>query len=223
MAARTVFAVLLLAVGGWFHSKAWQSFTSLGRIRSAQEVPIAALRAGPARLHGKVLPGPNGLLRSHYFQADCLYYEYRKTEEYRDSDGDRRTRTLESEDGAVSFLLNDGHGLVLVELPQASYVDVQRKQSTVEGNLTWYENRLESDDEVWVYGEIIGDFSALEGDTPPQLIPGPDGILRLSSEGGGRLLGIDQLWFMLWGIFAAVFCSAGAGLGLPSVYRRLRR
>lgn len=94
-----------------------RGFTTMSEVRQLDRMPpttIDALANGPYRLSGVVSPA-NGLLTAPYSNREGLFVRYRLEEEYRDSDGNRKTRTLESGANSTLFNLTDDSGNVLVD------------------------------------------------------------------------------------------------------------
>lgn len=94
-----------------------RGFTTMSEVRQLDRMPpttIEALANGPYRLSGEV-SSANGLLTAPYSEREGLYVRYRLEEEYRDSDGNRKTRTLESGASSTLFNLTDDSGTVLVD------------------------------------------------------------------------------------------------------------
>ncbi len=214
---RALFGLVLLGVGLWVHLLTWGSFVSLRKVREAQRVPLIALQPGPAVVEGEAREADSLGVTSRYRETRCLYYECTLTEEYRDSDGDRRTRTLERFEDSVPFLLVDRGSELLVELPDATLRAFEVKWRRSEGSRTWEETRLDVGDRLHAYGEVRGDFTALERSEPPRLCAGDDGVLRLTMFGAERLHGVDQLWVVLYGLLGGLLCSAGLGFALSGL------
>ncbi len=102
---RLLLAVLAVAclTGAW-HLMA----TGLNQLAQARQMermpqtPVAALVKGPYAISGQVKTGRENLT-TPYSASSAVYVRYRLQEEYRDADGERRTRTLEAgEQGEVA-------------------------------------------------------------------------------------------------------------------------
>src|SRR5690606_37370495 len=77
------------------------------------QTPVAALVKGPYAISGEVKAGPEHLT-TPYSASSAVYFRYRLQEEYRDADGERRTRTLEAGEHGTRFLLEDDTGTVAI-------------------------------------------------------------------------------------------------------------
>ncbi|WP_421865010.1 GIDE domain-containing protein [Marinobacter adhaerens] len=93
--------------------------TGLGKLTEARqlerlpETPVGALTTGPYVIAGEITD-QLGTLETPYSKTEAVYYRYKLEEEYRDSDGDLRIRTLDSGARGRNFLLRDQTGPVTV-------------------------------------------------------------------------------------------------------------
>lgn len=92
-------------------------FTALSESRQMERLPqspIAVLAGGPYAVAGRTKRESN-LLTAPYSGSSVLYVRYLLEEEYRDSDGDLRTRTLDSGQRSTRFRLTDDTGVLRVD------------------------------------------------------------------------------------------------------------
>lgn len=93
--------------------------TGLGKLTEARQLerlpdtPVGALTTGPYVIAGEITD-QLGTLETPYSKTEAVYYRYKLEEEYRDSDGDLRIRTLDSGARGRNFLLRDQTGSVTV-------------------------------------------------------------------------------------------------------------
>ncbi|MDI9244734.1 LemA family protein [Marinobacter sp. CHS3-4] len=152
-----VLAVLCLAGTHFFMSQGLAQLTEARQLERLPVTPIAALAQGPYLVSG-VAEASNGTLKTPYSGSQALYYEYKLTEEYRDSDGDLRTRVLESGQRGGAFRLTDTSGQSTVQPPAAlNTVDwnIPRSYQSEQGKRTYTEWSLEPGDSV----NVVGNFS----------------------------------------------------------------
>lgn len=134
-------------------------FTSLSESRQMERLPpspIAVLTDGPYAVSGRTERESN-LLTAPYSERPVLYVRYLLEEEYRDSDGDRRTRTLDSGQQSTPFLLTDSSGSLRVD-PTLSTSDInwalQRTYRERQGDLIYSEWTLSEGQRA----ELLGRF-----------------------------------------------------------------
>ena len=87
--------------------------TEARQLERLPEMPVGALTTGPYVIAGKVTD-QLGTLETPYSNTEAVYYRYKLEEEYRDSDGDLRIRTLDSGARGGDFQLRDQTGSVIV-------------------------------------------------------------------------------------------------------------
>ena len=92
-------------------------FTALSESRQMDRLPlspIAVLASGPYSVAGRTERESN-LLTTPYSGESVIYVRYLLEEEYRDSDGDLQTRTLDSGERSTRFRLTDNTGTLRVD------------------------------------------------------------------------------------------------------------
>ena len=183
--------------------------TGLNELSQARQLdrlpvtPIAALAKGPYLIAGTI-DATRGTIQAPYSGAEAVYVEYKLTEEYRDSDGDLRTRVLESGQRSLDFQLTDHTASTFIDSPAvADTVDwnVSRSYSRESGRKTYEEWALVAGDTVRVVGQFNTDgkqmgFAGLDDWSLPALISDK----TLGTDSGDRLFK------------AAIYMSIATGL-----------
>lgn len=203
---RLLLAVLAVAclTGAW-HLMA----TGLNQLAQARQMermpqtPVAALVKGPYAISGQVKTGRENLT-TPYSASSAVYVRYRLQEEYRDADGERRTRTLEAGEQGIPFLLGDDTGTVAIAPGQqlrAINWNLSRTYHRQTGARIYSEWALQPGDTVRVIGQYHPDrqqmeFSGLDAFTLPALVS----ARHLAANSGDRLFA------------AAIRISGAAGL-----------
>lgn len=101
-------------------------FAQLSDVRQLDRLPMTALPAvtqGVYAVEGQVAE-QSELITTRYAGDRVVYYSYRLEEEYTDSDGNRKTRTLESGESATPFALS-GRGVSLQVNPGMAVGDTE--------------------------------------------------------------------------------------------------
>lgn len=187
-----VFAVSCLA-GAYLLMK-----TGLDQLAHARQMermpvtPMAILATGPYVIAGEVSQ-ELGTLTTPYSKTQAVYYRYKLEEEYRDSDGDKRIRTLESGERGGRFLLRDASGQVPIQPGHdVSAVEwrLERSYHSRSGRRIYSEWALKPGDTVRVVGSYNAEdeqmvFSGLEAFSLPALVSGH----TLDVDSGDRLFG----------------------------------
>ncbi|QSP94761.1 LemA family protein [Marinobacter salinisoli] len=181
---------------------------SLNQLAEARQMerlpytPLGAVTQGPYALRGQVAAN-NTTVRTPYSGTAAVYYRYTLEEEYRDSDGDRHTRTLDSGTAGGEFLLTDSTGALRIAPGSAEDLQwrIERSYQRQEGDRIYSEWALSPGDTVNTLGRYDSQedqlvFSGLEVFSLPALVS----TRGLSVAGGDRLLDV------------AIRISAGTGL-----------
>jgi len=170
----------------------------LGRLAEARQMerlpatPLGALTQGPYLIEGTVTD-TLGTQATPYSGTEAVYYRYQLQEEYRDSDGDKRTRTLESGGWRDAFELTDHSGTAVVN-PVANGEtiewNVHRTYRHRKGELIYSEWALRPGDTPTVIGHYRSDqqqliFEDLSEFSLPALIS----TEAVDIEGGDRMFG----------------------------------
>ncbi|AOY86879.1 hypothetical protein BKP64_01065 [Marinobacter salinus] len=190
---RIIMAVLALAcLAGSYHlmQTGLEQLAQARQIERMPETPIAALTKGPYIVAGKA--GEDlGTLSTPYSNTKAVYYRYKLEEEYRDSDGDRHIRTLDSGERGGSFPLRDSSGTVTIAPGHdhsAIEWSLERTYYSQTGQKIYSEWALKPGDTVRVIGRFNREdgemvFSGLDVFSLPSLISG----FTLDVDGGDRL------------------------------------
>lgn len=108
-----IIAVACLAGSYYAMTTGLSQLTEARQLERLPETPVGALTTGPYVIAGKVTD-QLGTLETPYSNTEAVYYRYKLEEEYRDSDGDLRIRTLDSGARGGDFQLRDQTGSVIV-------------------------------------------------------------------------------------------------------------
>ncbi|MEC7375980.1 MAG: hypothetical protein VX421_00080, partial [Pseudomonadota bacterium] len=177
---RILLAILSLAcLAGSYYAMT----TGLGQLTQARqlerlpETPLAALTTGPYAMAGEVTRD-QGTITTPYSGTEAVYFRYKLEEEYRDSDGDLRTRTLESGTRATDFVLKDASGSVTVSAagnPDAVQWNLPRTYHRQSGSRIYSEWALTPGHTARVIGQFnpgsdIITFNGLEAYSLPALV-----------------------------------------------------
>lgn len=213
---RIITALLAVAclIGAYFLMQ-----TGLNELSQARQLerlpvtPIAALSKGPYLISGTI-DAREGTITAPYSGAEAVYAEYRLTEEYRDSDGDLRTRVLESGQRSVDFQLADHTGSTVIDSPDVTDTvdwNVSRSYSRESGRKTYEEWTLVAGNTVRVVGQFNATsnqmaFTGLDAASLPALVSDKS----LGSDSGDRLFKAAIYISMATGLLAL-----GVALFLP--------
>ncbi len=215
---RIVMALLAIAaLAGTYHLMQ----TGLGQLTEARqmqrlpETPIAALAQGPYVIAGEV-QAATGTVTTPYSNTEAVYYRYKLEEEYRDSDGDRRIRTLDSGSRGGSFRLRDPSGSVLIDPGHnLSSVDwnIARSYRSRSGDRIYSEWALQPGETARIIGQYDAEaqavmFSGLQAFSLPALISDRP----LEADSGDRLFGAAIRISIATGLLAL-----GLALGLTAM------
>jgi len=202
-------ALLVLGIG----------FDRLSKVRQLDRLPITQLNAlndGIYATSGRVASDA-GSLTAPYSQDSVVFVRYLLEEEYTNSKGERKVRTLDSGSSATDFSLVDGTGRAVVSLGlQISQVDWQIRQTHRQqnGSRIYTEHSLRAGDLV----EILAHFDrSRQRFELPDRVAGLNAIVSHSSlkiEGGKSLL-IAGLWISCaTGLLAVGLAALLVGLGI---------
>ncbi|MDO3720595.1 LemA family protein [Marinobacter sp. chi1] len=154
--------------------------------------PLAGVTRGAYMVSGQV-EDAGSTVKTPYTGTPAVYFRYALEEEYWDSDGDRRTRTLDSGQQAVPFLMRDNTNSITITPDSASDIQwrIKRSFQRREGDRIYSEWALSPGDTVNVLGRYDSAnqqlvFSSLEPfNLSPQISSRPFDI-----AGGDRLLDV---------------------------------
>jgi len=194
-------------------------FDRLSEVRQLDRLPMTQLNAlndGLYATSGRIEPGA-GSLTAPYSQNAVVFVRYLLEEEYTNSKGERKVRTLDSGSSAIDFRLVDATGRVAISPGlQISEVDWQVRQTHRQqtGSRIYTEHSLMAGDRV----EILARFDRLrQGFVLSDRVAGLNAIVSHSSlkiEGGKSLL-ISGLWISsATGLLAVGLAALLVGLGI---------
>mgnify|MGYP000672288169 CR=1 FL=1 len=192
---RIVIALLAIAsLAGTYHlmQTGLDQLAEARQMQRLPETPIGALAKGPYAVAGEVGVA-TGTVTTPYSGTEAVYYRYKLEEEYRDSDGDRRVRTLDSGARGGSFRLRDMSGEVLIEPGHdlsAVEWNIARSYRTRSGDRIYSEWALLPGESARVVGRYDTEnqavtFSGLRAFSLPALISDRP----LETDTGDRLFG----------------------------------
>jgi hypothetical protein len=127
---------------------AWAS--TLRRRRAITDTPtsrIASAAQGYVELSGKGRP-PDPPLSSHLTALPCLWYRW-QVEEGRG----KNSKTVDSGESEVPFLIDDGSGRCLVD-PEGAEILTRHRESWSRGDYHYTEWKLLINDDIYVLGEL---------------------------------------------------------------------
>ncbi|SNC66026.1 Uncharacterized conserved protein [Marinobacter sp. es.048] len=108
-----ILAIACLAGSYYTMTTGLSQLTEARQLERLPETPVGALTTGPYVVAGEVTD-QLGTLETPYSKKEAVYYRYKLEEEYRDSDGDLRIRTLDSGARGGDFQLRDQTGSVTI-------------------------------------------------------------------------------------------------------------
>ncbi|MEJ2044075.1 MAG: LemA family protein [Reinekea sp.] len=209
-------SVVLLA-GAWFCFH-W-GFSQLSDIRQMDRLPLSPLSAvtqgvyavqGTIDDDGKTITAP-------YSNDRVIYYQYRLEEEYTDSEGDRKTRTLESGRSATPFILYDSsRQRPVLTSPNIGSIkwSAPRTYHQKNGRRIYTEYTLRAGDRIqmlaWYdYRQKRFDLSHMSSNLNPIVTNE-----TLKAEGGQNLLGASLLISAATGMLAVSLAAALVMVGI---------
>jgi len=147
-------AVGLFFVGLYFSEKGFKYIQDFRKLERIPLTTILGSAGGETQLNGRAEKYQD-LLTAPKTKTRTLYYQYLKEEEYKDSDGDTRWRTVRNERDTTLFNLTDSTGTALIDNGGGvvgidwSVATKFRKQ---EGDYRYTEWRIDPGDRVTVFG-----------------------------------------------------------------------
>jgi len=108
-----VLAAVLAVAAVLFFRFGFNQLSDVRQLDRLPMTPLAALTQGIYAIKGQVVNGTATVI-APYSNDSVVYYSFRLEEEYRDSDGNRQTRTLDSGESAAPFVLQDSTDTVNV-------------------------------------------------------------------------------------------------------------
>jgi hypothetical protein len=211
-----------VAVGAGFLAALLMTWLALRLIRNKrlienlQLTPTAGVSCGQTEVQGEIVPTDGKpLLRTPYFQLDCVWYSH-LTEERRRSGKTFKWVKLHSEVMGQPFWLRDTEGQLLVKPEQAEIITRHRHQK-VDGKLRYTETLLLPGDKLYAVASAV-----LDAEQPDRLLlrkDQTDDLFLLSnySERYVMLLkarsGMMTLCFAFAGLLLAGLMGFGLGGG----------
>ncbi len=192
---RIVTAVIALAalIGAYLlMASGLERLAQARQLERLPETPIAALSEGPFVIAGAVR-GDLGTFTTPYAKHPAVYVRYLLEEEYRDSDGNRRVRTLESGSRGGRFRVADPSGQVAVDPgPDLDALEwnLTRTYHRKSGRRIYSEWALRPGDTLRVTGRYHPDSGDLRFDGMAAFsLPALVSSYTLSEDSGDRLFG----------------------------------
>ena len=182
-------------------------FSELSDVRQLDRLPMTPLSAvtrGIYAVEGTVEDN-NSTVTAPYSNDTVVYFSYKLEEEYTDSDGNKKTRTLDSGQSATPFTLRDS-GAAITVTPgfQISSIDWTTRQTYRQksGNRTYTEHTIRQGDRLQLlayYNDQTRQFTLSE------MKFGLDTMVTyqsLKTEGGDALFGASLLISAATGLLA---------------------
>lgn len=188
-------------------------FAQLSDVRQLDRLPLTSLDAvtqGVYAVEGRVAE-QNALITTPYAKERVVYYRYKLEEEYRDSDGNRKTRTLDSGESATAFLLTDSLAEQQVN-PGSSISQIEwsarqtyRRQS---GDRIYTEHSIRPGDVIQMMAWYDYRRDAFELSRMPADLESIVTYQTLQTEGGNTLFVASLLISAATGLLAVGLASA---------------
>lgn len=122
------FLFAALATGGLILAALYGFQRSLRHTRLMEDMPTSRIRSaaqGYVELEGRGKMMSGEPILAPLSHRRCIWWEYRVSERYRDSQGRNRRRTIDSGKSNALFLLNDGTGDCIIDPDGAEVLDAQ--------------------------------------------------------------------------------------------------
>ncbi len=202
---RVGFAALsaFLFIGAWF-GFGW-GFAQLSDVRQMDRLPMTSLDAvtqGVYAVSGTI-QDKGTTVTAPYSNDKVVYFEYELEEEYTDSDGNRKTRTIDSGRSATPFMLSDGFAELDV-YPGYSVSSINwnapRTYRQKNGRRTYTEHTLRAGDTIQMLGWYDYRQTRFNLSDMPHDLNAIVTNQTLKTEGGETLL------------FASLIISAATGM-----------
>lgn len=194
-------------------------FTALSESRQMERLPqspVAVLAGGPYAVAGRTERESN-LLTAPYSGQSVLYVRYLLEEEYRDSDGDLRTRTLDSGQRSTRFRLTDDTGTLRVD-PTLSTGninwEVQRTYRERQGDLIYSEWTLSEGQRAELLGRYQPSNQTLVFNNLNFNLPATITDSSLQAAGGQSLLRAALIISLAAGLVSVGIALILIGLGV---------
>lgn len=198
MIRRFVYVCLAVALAAFSYWAFTQGFSKLSEVRQLDRLPItpiAALTEGVYALEGTV-GETNNAITAPYSQSRVVYYAYKLEETYIDSDGDQKTRTLESGKSATPFTLADSTGHVIVQPGSAlSQIKINAPETyrRKDGDLTYIEHTLAAGNQLQLTGQYQHASAQIQLSQTDASVPKILTTETLAREGGQSLFWIGMI------------------------------
>lgn len=194
-------------------------FAQLSDVRQLDRLPmtdIAALTQGTYAFSGTI-ESQGQTITAPYSNDKVVYYRYKLEEEYTDSDGNRKTRTLDSGESATNFQITDFTGTVDVSAGfRIADVNWAARQTyrNKSGNRIYTEHTFRAGDSIQMLGwyDYLGkkiDLAVHRHDLKPIVT-----AETLKQEGGQTLLLASLLISLATGCLAVAMASALVTFGV---------
>lgn len=195
-------------------------FGKIQDFRMLERIPLSTITAAiPGEVQFKGQTRAIETIKAPRTGTPSIYYRYLVEREERDSEGNRRWRTIQDEVRAVDFNLQDNSGSALIRLARAGNTDINVKQRhrDQQGKLRYTEWRLEQGDTVTLYGWLENSRAAVNFNEPGRYLP----ILSAMGSAAERTsIGNSALLF-LWGGITSLVLACLAFTIVLQVHRTL--
>jgi hypothetical protein len=194
-------------------------FTTLSESRQMERLPltpIVAMAGGPYAISGSIRRD-GGMLTAPYSDHSVLYVRYLLEEEYRDSDGDLRTRTIDSGQRSTRFRLNDDSGTLKVNPTlSTSSIDwaVSRTYRRRQGDLIYSEWTLSEGQTVELLGRFQPENQEIVFNNLPVNLPPIITDSSLQAAGGRSLLRAALIISLAAGLVSVGIALVLIGIGV---------
>ncbi|MFQ3230704.1 LemA family protein [Reinekea sp.] len=188
-------AAALVAFSLWAFSFGFTKLSEVRQLDRLPNTPIAALTEGVYALDGTIEEANNAII-APYSKTPVVFYAYKLEETYTDSDGDQKTRTLESGKSATPFTLADTSGEVRVQpgfALQQIKISAPETYRRKDGDLTYTEHTLAAENQIQLTGHYDPKSAELKLSQTDGSVPKIITTQTLAREGGQSLFWIGMI------------------------------
>jgi hypothetical protein len=212
-----IILVVVASAGAWLLiDKSLSRLETLRQLERILPSDVGLMLAGSVTAEAQALV-MSKTLTSYYGKRDSIYYRYVKEEEYEDSDGDTRWRTVFEQQDAVDFWLVDYTGRAQVHARAAQhYIDWQVKRSLYETSNGYRHSEwiIAPGERIFIFGQVEL-FDGLAHINHQLTAPNQSIIANQPKTITQGYLGVRSVLY-LWGGLA---CVALAVLGIIFLFR----
>ncbi|MFN3239556.1 MAG: LemA family protein [Pseudomonadales bacterium] len=196
-------------------------FGKVQDFRMLERIPVTSISAAiPGEVQLKGQAEAIDTVKAPRTGTPSIYYRYLVEREERDSEGNRRWRTITDETRSVDFRLTDPSGSAQVRFVfiGSTEVNVKRRHRSQSGNLRYTEWRLEQGDNVTLFGFMeASDNKVVNFRQPGHYLP------IVSTMGGAAersSLGNTAL-FLIWGSISTLIFACLCAMITLRIHRTL--